>query len=175
MTINKFLITTICTLFVGFASKAQFGGGGGGFGGGGYGYGQQRMPGAANNFPPPKQKNPNDFDPEVFSTNQTKVMKKKLELDDEQEIKVDGINIKYAFKIFDLFEGFKKITAGLKPDERPSQEKIDEIRSKRDSIKTEITKMDEERNTELQKVLKPEQWEKYSKKKRTLMDEVAQQ
>jgi Domain of unknown function (DUF4890) len=155
-------ITLVIGLLFGLMSAtahAQFQGGGNQFG----------RPGGMQDIPqtPPK---PKEFDPEVMATNETKWMTKKLDLNDEQSSDVDAINIKYAFKLFDMVTEFKKIIGNMKPDERPSQEKMDEIRRKREENQTKLTGYQDSRDKEMKTVLSGEQWDKYMKKRRPLYE-----
>ena len=176
-----FSIVVIGLLSITSDSIAQYGGyggggygggyGGGGYGGYGGGYGRQRMPGA--DFPQSKKKDPNALDPEELATKETKWMKKKLDLDGDQELKADSINIYFAFKVYDMFEDFKKIIGTLKPDQKPSQELMDKVKAKREEIKNQLTVYQDQKDKAVKTILNDTQWATYEKKKRTIMEDVA--
>ena len=98
----------------------------------------------------------NSLDPEKISTEETRWMTKKLKLTEEQLPKIEDVNIKYAFKRFDIFEEIKKITANgtVAPTE--------DFRIK---IKEKMLKMKADKDKELKDILTPEQFELYQKKR----------
>jgi hypothetical protein len=126
-------------------SQAQYGqqGYGGGFGGRGYGGG--------NNIPSAPTK-PKEFDPEVYSTEQTRWMTKKLKLTEEQIPKVDNVNINYSFKRMDFEQDAKKI---LPPY-------TEEMRMK---FKEKAIAIKDERDKGMKAILTEEQYAIYLKKR----------
>ncbi|MCU0469027.1 MAG: hypothetical protein MUF58_10520 [Arcicella sp.] len=124
--------------------KAQYGYGGG-FGGGGF---RNRLPSAGDDAKP---KEPN-LDPEKLAEEDTRWMKKKLKLTEEQIPKVENINIDYAFKRIDLYEEMKKMQPPF----------TEEMRTK---IRDKFNAMKEGKNKDMKAVLTDEQYEIYLKKK----------
>lgn len=144
---KKFVGTiALLAFFLIFAldTKAQYGYGGGGFGGG---Y-RNRLPSAGDDARP---KQP-DLDPEKMAEEDTRWMKKKLKLTEEQIPKVENININYAFKKIDFFEEMKKIQPPY----------TEEMRAK---VRDRFNAMKEGKNKDMKAVLTEEQYEIYLKKK----------
>lgn len=144
---KKFVGTiALLAFFLIFApdTKAQYGYGGGGFGGG---Y-RNRLPSAGDDARP---KQP-DLDPEKMAEEDTRWMKKKLKLTEEQIPKVENININYAFKKIDFFEEMKKIQPPY----------TEEMRAK---VRDRFNTMKEGKNKDMKAVLTEEQYEIYLKKK----------
>ncbi|CAH0994661.1 hypothetical protein EMA8858_00773 [Emticicia aquatica] len=145
-----FLIGTISTSF------AQYGGYGGGYGGyGGYGSGYGR--GYGNQFNNPsfdngKPKPPPD--PDEVAKEETRIMVKKLKLNEEQEIIISSLNEDYAYQRKDLYELIKKDFGNSQPT--PAQ--IDNAKEKMAALETKKDK-------ELQKILTEEQFETYQEMK----------
>jgi lysyl-tRNA synthetase class II len=84
-------------------------------------------------------------------------MTKKLSLNEEQQMKVEDINIKYAFQRLDMYEAIKKATNnGTTP---PS----DETRIK---LREQMQKMKADKDNDFKAVLTPEQYEIYLKKRK---------
>jgi hypothetical protein len=111
-------------------SQAQYGqqGYGGGYGGRGYGGGGY----GGSNIPQTPSK-PKEFDPEVYSTEQTRWMTKKLKLTEEQIPKVDNVNINYSFKRMDFEQDAKKILPPYTEEMRAKfREKAIAIKDERD-------------------------------------------
>lgn len=150
-TFGIFITSVICS----FNTMAQYGGGyGGGYGGAG-GFGNRSgIPQAGQGME--TRRPDNSLDPEKISTEETRWMTKKLKLTEEQLPKVEDVNIKYAFKRFDIFEEIKKITANgtVAPSE--------DFRIK---IKEKMLKMKADKDKELKDILTPEQFELYQKKR----------
>ena len=145
----------ITSVIFSFNTMAQYGGGyGGGYGGAG-GFGNRSgIPQAGQGME--TRRPDNSLDPEKISTEETRWMTKKLKLTEEQLPKVEDVNIKYAFKRFDIFEEIKKITANgtVAPSE--------DFRIK---IKEKMLKMKADKDKELKDILTPEQFELYQKKR----------
>jgi DNA-directed RNA polymerase subunit H (RpoH/RPB5) len=145
----------ITSVIFSFNTMAQYGGGyGGGYGGAG-GFGNRSgIPQAGQGME--TRRPDNSLDPEKISTEETRWMTKKLKLTEEQLPKVEDVNIKYAFKRFDIFEEIKKITANgtVAPTE--------DFRIK---IKEKMLKMKADKDKELKDILTPEQFELYQKKR----------
>jgi hypothetical protein len=136
----------LSTIFTAFDVTAQYGGyGGGGYGGGGYG-GYGRRGGMSQNIPQsePKFSPP---DPEKVADEETKWMKKNLKITDEQLPHIEDLNLKYASMRSDLYA-----LLGDKPDNE-----------KYAMIAPRIKKLYEDKDKELQAMIKPEQWEMYQK------------
>ncbi|MFY7890261.1 MAG: hypothetical protein ACOVOW_15205 [Spirosomataceae bacterium] len=145
----------ITSVIFSFNTMAQYGGGyGGGYGGAG-GFGNRSgIPQAGQGME--TRRPDNSLDPEKISTEETRWMTKKLKLTEEQLPKVEDVNIKYAFKRFDIFEEIKKITANgtVAPTE--------DFRIK---IKEKMLKMKADKDKDLKDILTPEQFELYQKKR----------
>ncbi|MDH4460255.1 MAG: hypothetical protein QE277_02445 [Flectobacillus sp.] len=145
----------ITSVIFSFNTIAQYGGGyGGGYGGAG-GFGNRSgIPQAGQGME--TRRPDNSLDPEKISTEETRWMTKKLKLTEEQLPKVEDVNIKYAFKRFDIFEEIKKITANgtVAPTE--------DFRIK---IKEKMLKMKADKDKDLKDILTPEQFELYQKKR----------
>jgi DNA-directed RNA polymerase subunit H (RpoH/RPB5) len=145
----------ITSIVFSFNTMAQYGGGyGGGYGGAG-GFGNRSgIPQAGQGME--TRRPDNSLDPEKISTEETRWMTKKLKLTEEQLPKVEDVNIKYAFKRFDIFEEIKKITANgtVAPSE--------DFRIK---IKEKMLKMKADKDKDLKDILTPEQFELYQKKR----------
>lgn len=142
-----YLIFTIST------ANAQFGGGYGGYGGyggGGYGGYGRGYNSAFNNpsFDNGKPKPPPD--PDEVAKEETRIMVKKMKLDEEQEILVSSLNEDYAYQRKDLYELIKKEFGNTQPT--PAQ--IANAKEKMEAL--EIKK-----DKELEKIFTPEQFKTY--------------
>ena len=142
-----YLIFTIST------ANAQFGGGYGGYGGyggGGYGGYGRGYNSAFNNpsFDNGKPKPPPD--PDEVAKEETRIMVKKMKLDEEQEILVSSLNEDYAYQRKDLYELIKKEFGNTQPT--PAQ--IANAKEKMEAL--EIKK-----DKELEKIFTREQFKTY--------------
>lgn len=142
---NMKLFFLVALLFVSFSSMAQYGYGG--YGRGGYG---GRLPQTPN--PPPKA-----LTSDKMAEDQTKWMKKKLKLNEDQEISVETVNLDYCLRMMDYQEAFMKTHANT----RPTQQELQDIRKLVDTWWTE-------REAKYQKILTPEQWALYLEKKKSM-------
>lgn len=142
----------ITSVIFSFNTTAQYGGGGygrpGGFGN------RSGVPQAGQGME--SRRPDNSLDPEKISTEETRWMTKKLKLTEEQLPKIEDVNIKYAFKRFDIFEEIKTATGNgtIAPTE--------DFRIK---IKEKMLKMKADKDKELKDILTPEQFELYQKKR----------
>ena len=128
-----YLIFTIST------ANAQFGGGYGGYGGyggGGYGGYGRGYNSAFNNpsFDNGKPKPPPD--PDEVAKEETRIMVKKMKLDEEQEILVSSLNEDYAYQRKDLYELIKKEFGNTQPT--PAQ--IANAKEKMEALEIKKTK-----------------------------------
>ena len=145
-------------LFLAQNAFSQYGGGygGGGYGGGGYGGrgygGLGRMNGGFNQPTAPSKVTPKDV-----AKQETKWMKKNLNLTADQEPIIEEINLDYAEQRDNL------VSEGLKGDEHPSQEKITALRAK-------VEELQKRQDDEFKRLLKPEQWETYAQKRQEIKD-----
>lgn len=122
-----------------------------GYGRGGYGgYGGMNRYGS--DFDNPKPKAP--LDPDEVAKEETKWMVKKLKLTDEQEILVSSLNEDYAYQRKDLYDRIKKEFG----ETRPTPQQISDAKDK-------MAALDNKQNKELEKILNPEQFKTYMKKK----------
>jgi len=140
------LLLLVAALFVSVQSMAQYGYGYGGYGRG-YGSGLAQTPNPA----------PKPLTSDKMADEQTKWMKKKLKLDEEQAISVETVNLDYCLRLIDYQEAFTKSHANI----RPTQQELQDIRKLVDTWWTE-------REAKYQKILTPEQWELYLQKKKTM-------
>lgn len=139
------LFLNLCIFLTIQETKAQYGQPyGGGFGGRGGGF-------SGNNIPSAPVK-PKEFDPEVYSTEQTRWMTKKLKLTEEQIPKVDNVNINYSFKRMEFEQDAKKI---LPPY-------TEEMRIK---FKEKAIAIKDERDKGMKAILTEEQYTIYLKKR----------
>jgi hypothetical protein len=153
----SFLLLCCLTLTVSI-TFAQYGGYGGGYGGGGYGrggyggggYGGSQFGGQ--DFGNGKPKPPPD--PDEVAQEETKVMVKKLKLNEEQEILISSLNEDYAYQRKDLFELIKKDFGNT----RPTPEQIDKAKEK-------IEALEARKDKELEKLLTAEQFKTYQEMK----------
>ena len=130
-----------------FAQYGGYGGYGGGYGRGGYGgYGGSQF--GNQGFDNGKPKPPPD--PDEVAKEETKVMVKKLKLDEEQEIIISSLNEDYAYQRKDLYERIKKDFGISKPT--PAQ--IEEAKGQMKDLETRKEK-------ELEKILTTEQFKAY--------------
>lgn len=145
-----------CLIFTITTSFAQYGGGygGGGYGGGGYGgggYGRGGYGGSQfgnQGFDNGKPKPPPD--PDEVAKEETKIMVKKLKLDEEQEIIISSLNEDYAYQRKDLFERIKKDFGITKPT--PEQIEV---------AKGQLKDLDTRKEKELEKILTADQFKTY--------------
>ena len=131
-------------------ASAQFGGGYGGYGGGGYGGYGRGYNSAFNNpsFDNGKPKPPPD--PDEVAKEETRIMVKKMKLDEEQEILVSSLNEDYAYQRKDLYELIKKEFGSSQPT--PAQ--IAYAKEKMEALETKKDK-------ELEKIFTSEQFKTY--------------
>lgn len=144
---KKIVLSTIFVLGCILSSYAQYYGGGYGGGYGGYGRGYNS---AFNNptFDNGKPKPPPD--PDEVAKEETRVMVKKLKLNEEQEILVSSLNEDYAYQRKDLYELIKKEFGSNQPT--PAQ--IANAKEKMEALETKKDK-------ELEKIFTPEQFKTY--------------
>ncbi len=140
------LLLLVAALFVSAKSMAQYGYGYGGYGRG-YGSGLPQTPN-----PPPKP-----LTSDKIAEDQTKWMKKKLKLNEDQTISVETVNLDYCLRMSDYQDAFMKTHANT----RPTQQELQDIRKLVDSWWTE-------REAKYQKILTPEQWALYLEKKKSM-------
>lgn len=145
----------ICLLFLGclFGAATQANAqyyGGGGYGGGGYGGYGRGYNSSFNNpsFDNGKPKPPPD--PDEVAKEETRIMVKKLKLDEEQEILISSLNEDYAYQRKDLYELIKKEFGSSQPT--PAQ--IANAREKMEALEAKKDK-------ELEKIFTPEQLKTY--------------
>lgn len=143
---KNIVLSTIFVLGCIMSGYAQYYGGGYG-GGGGYGRGYNS---AFNNpsFDNGKPKPPPD--PDEVAKEETRIMVKKLKLDEEQEILVSSLNEDYAYQRKDLYELIKKEFGSSQPT--PAQ--IANAKEKMEALETKKDK-------ELEKIFTPEQFKTY--------------
>ena len=140
------LLLLVAALFVSAKSMAQYGYGYGGYGRG-YGSGLPQTPN-----PPPKP-----LTSDKIAEDQTKWMKKKLKLNEDQTISVETVNLDYCLRMSDYQDAFMKTHANT----RPTQQELQDIRKLVDSWWTE-------REAKYQKILTPEQWALYLENKKSM-------
>ncbi|WP_435356034.1 hypothetical protein [Emticicia sp. SJ17W-69] len=162
--ILKISFMLLCCLAFGVStSYAQYGGGyGGGYGGyGGGGYGRGGYGGYGSQFggqdfgngkpkPPP--------DPDEVAKEETKIMVKKLKLNEEQEILISSLNEDYAYQRKDLYDLIKKDFGNT----RPTPEQIDNAKEK-------MAALEARKDKELEKLLTPEQFKTYQEMKAKML------
>ncbi|TAF93665.1 MAG: hypothetical protein EAZ32_12345 [Cytophagia bacterium] len=139
----------IAILLISFSTMAQFGGGGfGGRGQGGFGGG--------NGIPqtPTTPKKPPTAD--EMADEETKWMNKKLKLTEDQLLSVETLNLDYALRMGDYRDAFMLAHATARPTPQ-------EVQKARETME----KWQVEKETKLQVLLTPEQWEIYQKKKKS--------
>ncbi|GGD83478.1 hypothetical protein GCM10011514_54430 [Emticicia aquatilis] len=143
-----------CLIFTISTSYAQYYGGGyGGYGGGYGGYGRGYNS-AFNNpsFDNGKPKPPPD--PDEVAKEETRIMVKKLKLNEEQEIIISSLNEDYAYQRKDLYELIKKEFGSSQPT--PAQI---------DNAKEKMAALEAKKDKELEKILTPEQFKTYQEMK----------
>ncbi len=149
------LVLTISTSFAQYGGGYGGGGYGGGYGGGGYGRGGYGG-GYGQDFGNGKPKPPPD--PDEVAKEETKVMVKKLKLNEEQEIIISSLNEDYAYQRKDLYELIKKDFGNT----RPTPEQIDTAKAKMEAL-------EEKKDKELEKILTPEQVKVYQEMKAKIL------
>jgi hypothetical protein len=142
------MIITITTSFAQYGGGYGGGGYGGGYGRGGYGGSQFGNQGFDNGKPKPPP------DPDEVAQEETKMMVKKLKLDEEQEIIISSLNEDYAYQRKDLYERIRKDFEVSKPT--PAQ--IEEAKGKMKDLETKKEK-------ELEKILTADQFKTYMEMK----------
>lgn len=129
----------------------------------GPGGGMREMPSATVNF--------KSFDPEERIEEETRWMKKRLKLSNDQMVKVTRISEKYAYAQAELMP---------KPGERPSMGNRSEGRNEGRSqggrngvhIETKMKQLMAEKDAEMQIVLSDKQFQKYKKNRTDLSKEI---
>ncbi len=155
--INSYLLLFGCLFFAALQANAQYYGGGyggyGGYGGGYGGYGRGYNS-AFNNpsFDNGKPKPPPD--PDEVAKEETRIMVKKLKLNEEQEIVISSLNEDYAYQRKDLYELIKKEFGSSQPT--PAQI---------DNAKEKMAALEAKKEKELEKILTPEQFKTYQEMK----------
>ena len=150
-----YLIFTISTAIAQYGGG--YGGGYGGYGGGGYGGYGRGYNSAFNNpsFDNGKPKPPPD--PDEVAKEETRIMVKKMKLDEEQEILVSSLNEDYAYQRKDLYELIKKEFGSTQPT--PAQ--IANAKEKMEALELKKDK-------ELEKIFTSEQFKTYQDMKNKL-------
>ncbi len=157
----KYKSSTLFLLLFFFVSATYAQYGGSGYGGGGYGRGrggnQFGNQFGGQDFGNGKPKPPPD--PDEVAKEETKIMVKKLKLNDEQEILISSLNEDYAYQRKDLYDLIKKDFGST----RPTPQQIDNAKEK-------MTALDARKDKELEKILTPEQLATYQEIKAKSME-----
>ena len=152
MKIGIIQLGLFAALLMSLPAIAQYGyGGGGGYG---RGYGRGYGSGSYNQMPQTPRK---PLTSDQIAEEQTKWMVKRLKLNEDQSISAEMLNLDFALRLSDYQEAFMKTHANT----RPSPQEIQEIRAT-------VDKWQAEKETKLQAILTPEQWDIYQKKKKSM-------